>query len=119
LPPSRKTKMKIESTSIRFGSRVRAELAVELSVDTRTAGRGILRNASISGALIETALELPLHTNLLVTLTIPGDESPTARSLAACVVRLDPAGVGVEWRDVGGADIVDLLDRAASHQAMV
>jgi len=114
---SRKNKTKIDSTSIRFGSRVPLKLAVRLDVDARTVGRGTLRNASISGALIETALDLPLHTNLAVTLSIPGEQTPTVRSLAACVVRIDPGGVGVEWRDIGGADVMDLLERASNHQA--
>lgn len=115
---SRKNQMKMDSGSIRFGSRVPFELGVRLSVDAQTLGQGTIRNASISGAQIETALELPLHTNLVVSLSIPGDESLTARSLAACVVRIDPAGVGVEWRDIAGTDILDLLDRASNHLAV-
>jgi len=115
---SRKNKTKIESTSIRFGSRVPLELAVRLNVDARTVGRGTLRNASISGALIETALDLPLHTNLTVTLSIPGERTPTARSLAACVVRVDSDGVGVEWRDIASSDVMYLLERASNHQAV-
>jgi len=110
--------MKIDSTSIRFGSRVPLELAVRLRVDAQTVGRGTIRNASISGAHIETALDLPLHTNLVVTLGVSGEESPTLRSLPACVVRIDPDGVGVEWRDIAGADIIDLLDRASNQRAV-
>lgn len=116
MPSSRKNKLRNESTSIRFGSRVPLALAVRLSAGAGTAGRGTIRNASISGALIETPLDLPLHTNLLVTLSIPGKESPASHSLAACVVRIDPAGVGIEWRDIAGADVMDLLERAADHQ---
>jgi hypothetical protein len=118
MPPSRKSKLKIESTRIRFGSRVGLNLAVQLSVDATRVGLGTIRNASISGALIETALDLPLHTNLLVTLAIPGEEMPAPRLLAACVVRIDPAGVGIEWRDMAGADVIDLLVRASHHEAV-
>jgi hypothetical protein len=28
-------------------------------------------------------------------------------------VRLDPSGIGIEWRDMAGSDIVELLDRAS------
>ena len=73
----------------------------------------MIRNASISGGLIETALELPLHTNLVVTLSIPGGEAPATHALAACVVRVDIEGVGVEWRDIAGTDVVELLARAS------
>ena len=114
---SRKSNRKIDSTSIRFGSRVPLELAVRLNVDARTVGRGTIRNASISGAHIDTALDLPLHTNLVVTLWVSGEEPPL-RSLPACVVRKDPDGVGVEWRDIAGADILDLLERASNQRAV-
>ena len=107
-----------DPTSARFGARIQFELPISLSVDGRALGRGLIRNASISGALIETTLELPLHTNLVVTLTMPGGGAPAAvRSLDACVVRLDPAGFGVEWRDMACADITDLLKQASDHRA--
>jgi len=113
---SKSKRLKIEATSIRFGSRVPLEIAVRLTVEGRSAGYGTIRNASISGALIQTELELPLHTNLVVRLSIPGEKAPATRSLAACVVRVDPAGVGVEWRDIAGVDVTDLLERASNHQ---
>jgi hypothetical protein len=112
---SRKNKLKSESTSIRFGSRVPLVLPIRLRTDAGMAGPGTIRNASISGALIETALDLPLHTNLVVTLSLPGEKKPASRSLAACVVRVDPAGVGIEWRDMAGADVLDLLERSIAH----
>ena len=115
---SRKSKLKSDATSIRFGSRVPLVLAVGLSADAGTTGRGTIRNASISGALIETALNLPLHTNLIVTLSMPGEQTPASHSLAACVVRIDPAGVGIEWRDIAGADVLDLIERATHPQAV-
>jgi hypothetical protein len=104
-------------TSARFGERIPFELPVRLGADGRVLGRGIIRNASVSGALIETALELPLHSNLVVTLTIPGKGSPAPRELPACVVRIDPAGIAVEWRDMASVDVTDLLARASDHGA--
>jgi hypothetical protein len=101
--------------SVRFGQRTTLEVPVQLTVDGRALGRGTIRNTSISGALIETALDLPLYTNLVVTLTLPGGHTAGARTLSACVVRVDPAGIGVEWRDMGSMDITDLLARASNH----
>ena len=115
---SKSKKLKNESTSIRFGLRAPLKVAVQVCVDGRTVGQGRIRDASISGAFIQTALELPLHTNLVVTLSLPGEKVPTARSLSACVVRIDPDGVGVEWRDMAGADVMDLLERASNHQTV-
>ena len=116
---SRMNKLKCDSTSIRIGARVPLEREVWLSTDAGTAGRGTLRNASISGALIETALELPLHTNLTVTFSMPGEQTPSSHSLAACVMRVDPGGVGIEWRDMASADVLDLLERATRRHAVV
>jgi hypothetical protein len=86
---------------------------VRLNIDAGTAGRGTIRNASISGALIETSLELPLHNNLVVELSVPDGKTTAIHSLGACVVRLDSSGIGIEWRDMAGSDIVELLDRAS------
>lgn len=109
----RKNKQNAEATSIRFGARISLALPVQLNVDARTIGRGIIRNASISGALIETSLELPLHTNLVVTLSTPSEKAPSTYALDACVIRTDFAGVAVEWRDIAGTDVVELLERAS------
>ena len=108
-----------DPTSARFGERVPFELPVRLCADGRTLGRGIIRNASLSGALIETALELPLHTNLVVTLTLPGKgAAATPRELVACVARVDPAGIAVEWRDMASVDVTDLLERASDYHVV-
>ena len=97
-----------DPTEIRFGGRIPLAVPVELtSGDTRRAA-GTLRDLSISGALIETDLELPVFTNLVVTLpTLAGESMP--RQLVACVVRQAPAGVGVEWRDMACPTLMNLL----------
>jgi PilZ domain-containing protein len=101
-----------DPSSLRFGQRTTLEVPVRLAVDGRTLGSGTIRNASISGALIETATDLPLNTNLVVTLSPAGGKPRDMRELSACVVRVDPAGIGVEWRDMGCVDVNDLLERA-------
>jgi hypothetical protein len=103
-----------EPTSIRFGQRIRLELPVQLSVEGKSLGGGVIRNASISGAFIETALTLPPLTVLTVTVGLRDDSKPTSRELSACFVRADPAGLGIEWLDTGGVDILDLLTRASA-----
>lgn len=102
----------IQPASVRFGQRVPVEVQVGLLFDGREQARGTIRNASISGALIATSLELPLHANLVVTFSRPG-KSPATLALDACVVRLDPIGLAIEWRDMGSVDIVDLLEHAS------
>ena len=101
----------------RWGQRVTLEIPVTLAVAGRTLGRGVLRNASISGALIETALELPVFSNLVVSLPSHGENAPRTADLHACLVRRAPAGFAVEWRDMACPAIVALLERATGRRA--
>jgi len=100
--------------SVRFGRRVFLDLAVGLSADGQKQARGVIRNVSISGAFVETALDLPLHTNLVVTLAIQTPGPAATHALNACVVRVDPAGFGIEWRDMACVDVIVLLQRATA-----
>jgi len=95
----------------RWGRRIPLEVPVRLDLGGRPMGRGVLRNASISGALIETALELPVFTNLVVVLPTTSEALPGAVELAACVVRREPMTFAVEWRDMACQPIVELLEK--------
>jgi hypothetical protein len=98
-----------DATSVRFGQRMPLDLTVDVMVDGRALGGAIVRNASISGALLETALDLAVHTNLLVTVSLSDGRQTSLRALSACVVRVDAFGVGIEWRDMAAIDVVQLL----------
>jgi hypothetical protein len=101
----------------RWGQRITLEVPVRLEVDGRPMGRGLIRNASISGAFIETALELPAFSCLLVRLPAASDDTPTPEGLAACMVRRVPGGIAVEWRDMECPQIVGLLKRISGRTA--
>jgi hypothetical protein len=95
----------------RWGQRVTVEMPVRLDLGGRTLGRGTLRNVSISGAFIETSLELPIFTNLVVALPTMSGLVPGSHELTASVVRRVPAGLAVEWRDMACRPLVQLLER--------
>ena len=99
----------------RWGQRVTLEIPVRLFVGGRLLGRGLLRNVSISGALIETSLELPVFTNLVVSLPSVSEVAPDSPELAANGVRRVPGGIAVEWRDMACPAIVALLERATGQ----
>jgi hypothetical protein len=101
--------------AVRFGARTDLSVDVTLSGTGFTAVVGIIRNASISGALIETSLELPLNTDLVVAFDIGGETGEHLR-LRARVVRLDAAGLGVEWSEMGTRDVVEMLQRASARR---
>ena len=104
-----------DPTEHRWGQRVTLEVPVKLDVGGRTMGHGVLRNASVSGAFIETALELPMYTNLLVTLPTARQGEPGCQALVVCVVRREPGGIAVEWRDMACPSIIALLERATGR----
>jgi len=105
-----------DPTEIRFGERIRIDLSVTLTTENGTVGTGVMRDISISGALIETALDLPVFTNLVVRLPAIDVNTPVCE-LAACVVRQPLLGVAVEWRDMACPSLLDVLRQAAQAGA--
>jgi hypothetical protein len=110
MKPIAATKRVSDPTEIRFGERFKVDLPVKLDAGEGLAGDGMMCDISISGAFIETSLELPVFTNLEVSL--PARESLPARKLAACVVRQSPYGVAIEWRDMACATLMAVLRKA-------
>ncbi len=100
-----------DASGHRWGRRICLEVPVRLELGGRPMGHGLLRNVSISGALIETALELPVFTNLVVVLPTSREAATSSASLAACVVRRQVATFAVEWRDMACQPIVELLEK--------
>jgi hypothetical protein len=101
----------------RWGQRITFEVPVKLAMGGRTLGRGVLRNVSMSGALIETTVELPVFSNLEVTIPDLGHRSSRACNLDACVVRCEPGRFAVEWRDMACPSIAALLERVSGQPA--
>jgi hypothetical protein len=106
----------------RYGHRTPIDVPVRLKAWPRI-GRGKLRDASVSGAFIETDLELPLFG--MVDLEIRGIRTGNRNSrtvethvIPACIVRSDRSGIGVEWFEFAPAAISALIaDRAAAGVA--
>jgi len=80
-------------------------------------GQGVLRNLSVSGAFIDTTARLPVFTNLVVAVQMNDEPLGAPPDLAACVVRCEPAGLAVEWRDMACDTLVALLGRAGAQAA--
>lgn len=95
----------------RWGKRVPADLDVQILADPASAGWGRLRDISISGGFIETALSISALSTM--RLTVPGTAHRSTRSVRALVVRNDAEGVGVEWLD-GNSDVISALMQDAA-----
>ena len=91
----------------RWGARVPLDLPVRLrwSDSPRIAGR--LRNASVSGGLIELHEHIPVCA--AVDVEIVGGPRGRKLDLPACVVRAGAGCIAVEWRDMAEPALVELL----------
>jgi len=99
----------IESMEHRWGTRVALNAPAEIKTSDGISMIGAVKNASLSGAFVETRAKLPVLTRLWVRpLTTAGDW------LEACVVRIDDKGVGLEWLDPGLAPLAALM--ASRHE---
>lgn len=90
----------------RFGRRFRCGTTVRLSAGGAVTGRGRLANVSLSGAYLETALELPLFATVEIAKDV---ERGKGVALLASVVRKDRGGVGVEWCDTPSRSICEFF----------
>lgn len=108
---SENTPRRGERMEHRWGARVALNLTVTVQVDNRTSALGVIRDASISGAFIESSLQLLSYAHVFITLHGAGGERLDAR-----VVRRGPGGFAVEWRDMACPAIVALLERASGRR---
>lgn len=80
----------------RWGPRRPCRARVSVSAGSGASGLGQLKNLSMSGAFLETAVPLPLFAQL--ALTVLRDDGATHQlEFTAVVVRRDENGVGIEW----------------------
>lgn len=90
----------------RFGQRLRCGSPVRLSAGDGVGGAGRLRDVSLSGAFLETALDPPLFAPIDIAATHPAAQDVCLRAL---VVRKDRHGVGVEWCETPGRSICQIF----------
>ena len=101
----------------RWGQRVPFDCDVRLLLQDGTSVEGQIRNASISGALIDTGARLPAYTTLSVVLMSGQDTRRRTIELAGIVVRGARGCIGVEWRDMAVPTLVGLLREATGPSA--
>lgn len=88
----------------RWGTRIELNAPAELWTAEGVTSEACVRNASLSGAFVETTVRVPLLSRIaLRALARNGDW------LDACVVRVEPAGLALEWLDPGLHSVSALL----------
>jgi len=78
----------------RWGRRISCTAPVRVTLENGLIGSGRLRNASSSGAFIETTLATPMLSRVSIAIT---RDDRTQREIRAIVVRRDPDGIAIEW----------------------
>jgi hypothetical protein len=102
----------------RWGVRRPCRARVCVSAGSAIAGLGRLANVSMSGAFLETALPLPLFSQIAVAV-LRADGSKHAVELTATVVRATRDGVGIEWCETPEGSICQLMGCAMDCRASV
>jgi hypothetical protein len=80
----------------RWGQRRRCRASVSVSTGAAVTGTARVRDVSTSGAFLETALPLPLFSQIAIAV-LREDGATRSREFTASVVRAEPDGVAIEW----------------------
>ena len=92
-----------------------AAMWVRLSSSGAEIGMGSLANASISGAFLETAIQLPVDARITLEPISSAGVTLDGVKIAARVARVDTRGLGIEWRVMATPELLALLTAAPVH----
>jgi len=98
----------------RWGQRVPIDLPVRLIGTPGAIGTGCIRDISVTGAFVQTNLNLSLLTLVHIEPIILSPNVSDSRRLPAYVTRAAADGIGVEWCDLAPAIADDFL--CATHE---
>jgi len=93
----------------RWGPRRPCRARVCVSTGGGVSGVGQLKNLSMSGAFLETAVPLPLFAKLAIAV-LRDDGATHQLEFTAVVVRHDENGVGIEWCELYPGSICGALN---------
>lgn len=93
----------------RWGRRIQVNEPVRIGIYPDSAGIAKMLDLSVSGAFIATALDPPLLSRLEVIFDVRRGRHASHGQLDAHVVRVTPAGVGIEWADVSPVFVTQLM----------
>jgi len=94
----------------RCGVRHLLDISVRLDGRPQLLTFARLKNASASGAYVETRVALPMLSRMWIELD--WDRRDDSKRIAACVVRTEQDGVGLEWCDFAPRAVLALIERA-------
>jgi hypothetical protein len=93
----------------RWGRRIPVDISVRLSCRPYAVGLGRMLDLSVSGAFIQTSLKLPLLARVHVEIEPPQGVGGQIHRVAACVVRRNANGFGLEWYELAPRTVREIL----------
>jgi hypothetical protein len=101
----------------RWGERVALELPIYIAVHNRTGISGRMKNLSLSGALIQTPIELKVHSLIRVSVNLP--PRPLYETvLLAQVIHLHNSEAGIEWCEFAPRLVKEILRCAPTRRVV-
>src|SRR6185437_7064413 len=94
----------------RWGVRRLLDISVRLDGRPQLLTFARLKDASSSGAYVETRIAPPMLSR--VWMELDWDRRDDSKRIAACVVRTQQDGVGLEWCDFAPRAILALIERS-------
>lgn len=101
----------------RWGQRVPIDTRVRFISRPSAIGSGRFRDVSVSGAFVVTNLQLPVLAPVNLEVQLDRGSVRETLEIAACVVRSEPRGIALEWRDLAPPAIVALVTEALGERA--
>jgi hypothetical protein len=92
----------------RWGDRVKVHIPVRVSSDAAAGAGGHIKNVSLSGALVNSDVDLKLHSLVEVSIEMPSTPQ-REEAIMAYVSRKVHGGVGVEWCEFAPRAVKELL----------
>jgi hypothetical protein len=100
----------------RWGNRHEVSRPVRLATRSGTAARGQIRNVSVSGAFIASALDVGLFSDVRVQFTTLLDSAVTTTMVEGQVVRKSSTGFGIEWRELEPEAVSALVVQSTEYR---
>jgi hypothetical protein len=100
----------------RWGKRVAVDIPIRLGAPLFVAKRGRLMNVSLSGAFIQTTVDVRVLSRVDVMVEIPGRPKREAVPVSAYVARKSEVGIGVEWFEFAPSIVTQLIRSAAAKR---
>jgi hypothetical protein len=101
----------------RCGHRFTTDRTIRIRTASGAVSIARLTDVSVSGAMINTVLDLPYMSRIKVQMTRGYDGDGSTREVDAYVIRRTPEGTGIEWEELNPRAVDELVRSLARAPA--